>query len=147
MEQFAGTGPAAILATSMGGAVACSLVEHIDIDKFVFFGPAVYSSSAWDVEFSSGFTEIIRSLKSYLDHNLDHLVSRFRGEVLFIIGERDRVIPDEVPAIYRNAFRGAKRYEEIILAGCPHAIHRWAESRPDERAKIEQMVADFVLAE
>ena len=129
-----------VIGTSMGGHIACALASEVSVETLVFFGPAAYSAKAWDVAFGSGFTEIIRWENSFLDSNVGDLLQGFGGRALFVIGEHDEILPEQIVALYRQALSHCSFLEVYTIAGCPHPIHRWVQSHPAVRRRVVEKV-------
>jgi pimeloyl-ACP methyl ester carboxylesterase len=134
----------AVIGTSMGGHIACALASEVFVEALVFFGPAAYSVRAWDVPFDFGFTDIIREEGSFLDSDIVDLLRGFTGRALHVIGERDEIIPAGVTNLYAEALSHCKVFDCYTIAGCPHPLHRWVQSHPDIRRRVEERVLSVV---
>ena len=144
LDYFGLTDKISVIGTSMGGYIACSLAKEVPLENLVLFGPAAYTTKAWEVEFGSGFTEIIREENSFLDSDILDLSNHFTGNALLIFGEDDEIIPKEVVDLYRQVLSRCSRFEEHTIAGCPHPIHRWAMKHPAVRRTIEEKVSRMI---
>jgi pimeloyl-ACP methyl ester carboxylesterase len=144
LEYFGLRDTISVIGTSMGGYVACTLAKAISIENLILFGPAAYTAKAWDVAFGSGFTEIIREENSFLQSDILDRLKYFSGKALFIMGEKDEIIPEPVVALYKEALSHCASFEEYTIVDCPHPIHRWALKHPDVRRKIEERVLDIL---
>ena len=133
-----------VIGTSMGGYIPCKLINEIYIENLILFGPAAYSTRAWDVPFGAGFTEIIREENSFLQSDIPELLAHFRGKALLIMGEQDEIIPPQVVALYKQALSQCSGFESLVILDCPHPIHRWVLSHPEVREEIEQKVVQFL---
>jgi hypothetical protein len=133
-----------VIGTSMAGHIACALVKEISVENLVFFGPAAYSTKAWDVAFGSGFTEIIRKENSFLDTDIVDLLRGFTGKALHVIGEHDEAIPEPVIDLYKRALSHCRVFETYTIAGCPHPVHRWVQSHPAVRQRVVEKVLSIV---
>ena len=136
MRHFGMSGGITVIGSSMGGYIASKLTEAFDVRDLILFCPAAYSVRAWSVPFDSGFTEIIRSEKSYLDSDLEDVLNRFSGRSLFFIGNKDDVIPEEVVRQYERGLVNCRWFKKIIIDNCPHPIHHWSIDYPDVRKMI-----------
>jgi pimeloyl-ACP methyl ester carboxylesterase len=139
-----GCRPRVLVGTSMGGAVAASLLDAFPLDTLLLFCPAAYDRNAWTLPFGAGFTEAIRRPESFQNNDLVDRCRSFRGRVLFVQGDGDDVIPRVVPDLYRQALVGASEFRFVSLAGCPHPIHRWAAGRPEVQRLILGEVRRFL---
>ena len=125
-----------VIGTSMGGHVAGSLLKEFDIENLILFCPAAYDEKAWNIEFGSGFTEIIRTEDSFLNSEIFLYLKEFKGNALFVIGENDVIIPEEVISLYKEALSNSNKFESFTIQDCPHPIHRWSIKYPDIRKEI-----------
>jgi pimeloyl-ACP methyl ester carboxylesterase len=144
LDYFGPGDKISVIGTSMGGHIACALAREIPIENLILFGPAAYTTKAWDVAFGSGFTEIIREENSFLDSNIVDLLRDFSGNALYFIGSDDEIIPEQVVALYREALSHCSVFEAYTIMGCPHPIHRWALKHPDVRKEIEEKVLSII---
>ena len=82
--------------------------------------PAMYTSTAYTVPFNAGFTDIIRQPGSWHHSDAWEILSGFRGRLLIIAAENDRVIPQGViNKIYDSAVNARER--KLFVA--PRASH------------------------
>jgi uncharacterized protein len=133
-----------LIGTSMGGPVAVKLLQEVSAGKLVLFCPAAYAASAWPLKFGGAFSEVIRRKDSYLDTDIDEACAHFPGSVLYVIGDRDEVIPEAVDRMYRQAFRQARRFRPLLLTDCPHPIHRWAADKPALIGQLRSELSNFI---
>ena len=133
-----------VIGTSMGGYVAVKLLEQVSTRNLVLFCPAAYATSAWALKFGHGFTEDIRRQDSFLETDAIKACADYTGNVLYIVGDHDEVIPPAVERIYRESFRQASTFREVLLDDCPHPIHRWAAGKPDILQRIRAELSQFI---
>ena len=112
--------PFSILAGSMGGYTAVTLLPRYAISNLILIGPAMYAAEAYAVPFNAGFTEIIRRSNSWESSDAWELLSHFTGRLLLVAGERDTVIP---PGVIRNIYDAARDAKERTLFVAPGASH------------------------
>lgn len=112
--------PFSVLAASMGGYTAVTLLPRYAIAALILLGPAVYAAEAYAVPFNAGFTEIIRRPQSWESSDAWVLLSRFRGRLLLVAGEHDTVIP---PGVIRNIYAAARNATDRTLFVAPGASH------------------------
>jgi len=120
IEALAMPQPFSVLAGSMGGYTAVTLLRRYGIANLILVVPAMYAAEAYAVPFNAGFTEIIRRPKSWESSDGWDLLSRFTGRLLLVAGERDRVIP---PAVIQGIYEAAKNAKERTLFVAPGASH------------------------
>ena len=133
-----------VVGTSMGGYLALKLLEKIDVPNLILFCPAAYATSAWSLPFGGGFSENIRRPNSFLETDAEAICHAYRGNVLYIMGDRDEIIPAPIDRLYRESFRQAASYHIVVLDDCPHPIHRWAPVNPAGMANILSEISRFV---
>ena len=133
-----------IVGTSMGGYLALKLLEKIEVPNLILFCPAAYATSAWSLPFGGGFTEDIRRPNSFLESDAETICRAYRGNVLYIMGDNDEIIPAPIDRIYRESFRQAASFRAVQLEDCPHPIHRWAPVNPEGMTTILSEVSRFV---
>ena len=102
--------PLSIIGASMSAYTAVKLTALYDVDKLVLLVPAMYTAEAYEIPFNRGFTEIIRRPQSWHHSDAWELLAQFRGKLLVIAGECDRVIPRGViTRIFDSAVNTAER--------------------------------------
>ena len=112
--------PFSILAASMGGYTAVTLLPRYTIASLILIGPAMYAAEAYAVPFNAGFTEIIRRPQSWESSDAWVLLPRFAGRLLLVAGEHDAVIPT---GVIRNIYSAARNATERTLFIAPGASH------------------------
>lgn len=133
-----------LVGTSMGGHVALKLLEKVDARNLILFCPAAYAAAAWQLKFGGGFTDCIRRTGSFLETDITEVCAHYAGNVLYVMGDRDEVIPPEVDRMYRQSFRQARNFQTLLLADCPHPIHRWSAGEPAMRETIRSALSQFI---
>lgn len=128
--------PRLLIGTSMGGHLALRKAKELQPDLLVLFCPAVYATEAESVPFGQGFTEIIRRPESFKNSMALEDIQQFRGKILLFMGDKDDIIPPEVPLLIQEAASNASSFTTYMLEGCPHPIHAWAEKHPDVQTSI-----------
>jgi len=120
IETLALPQPFSILAASMGGYTAVTLLPRYAIATLILLGPAMYAAEAYAVPFNAGFTEIIRRPQSWESSDAWDLLSRFTGRLFLVAGEHDTVIP---PGVIRNIYAAARNATGRKLYVAPGASH------------------------
>lgn len=146
-EKFIGSlsnGPMTVSGSSMGAYTAIKLTEKYPVENLILFCPAVYSKDAFNVNFDSKFTQIIRQKKSWLKSDAFDILKNFKGKVLIVIGDKDDVIPKKLLELLIKSLINAKSKEVMIIPDCPHAIHRWLEKNPEFAIKVAKQIVGFL---
>lgn len=124
-------GPLVLVGCSMGAHVAALLARQVSACALVLVAPAAYGPAAQELPFSPQFRDVIRRPLSWRCSPAFAAVSRFPGEVLLLLPERDAVIPAEVTRLYQVA---AGATASVWLPGASHRM--LSSSRPeDHRAR------------
>lgn len=157
-----GTGPAHVVAHSMGGQIALHLAaEHpAQLDRLVlaaasglvretvagmvrrlprtgrYMAPDFMPTLAWDA-FRSGSLNLLRAAHALLHDDISPLLERITAPTLIISGENDALIPPEIGA-RQHAAIGHSQY--VVLPQAGHVL-MW-----DRAQAFNQLVLDFLLA-
>ncbi len=119
-----------ICGSSMGGHIAIKLLELFSVNSLILIAPAIYSKQAFNIDFDKGFTEELRRNGSFRDNDTMELINKYDGNLLLILGEKDKVIPKEIVQLMSDNVRKLSKSEIITLENCPHKVHSWIESHP-----------------
>ena len=112
--------PLALMGASMSAYTAVKLLEHYRIKSLILLVPAMYTARAYTIPFNRGFSDIIRQPQSWLRSDAWQILAGYRGRLLIVAAEEDRVIPrDVITRIYDSAVNSAER--ELYIA--PKASH------------------------
>jgi esterase/lipase len=112
--------PFSVMGTSMGAYTAVKLLEYCPIKNLILLVPAMYASMAYTVHFNEGFTDIIRQPESWRLSDAWDILSGYRGRLLIIAAENDKIIPKGViNKIYDSAVNAKER--KLFVA--PQASH------------------------
>jgi len=125
--------PFSVVAGSMGGYTAVTLLPRHAIANLVLIGPAMYAAEAYAVPFNDGFTDIIRRPNSWETSDAWILLGRFTGRLLIVAGEKDTVIP---PGVIRKVYESARNARErtlYVAAGASHLIITDLRARDPEQ--------------
>lgn len=144
LDYFNVTTNLTVVGSSMGGYIASILIRDYPIDNLILFCPAAYSIDAWDIGFSNGFTEVIRTENSYLNTDIVDILKTYNGKSLFVIGSEDEIIPEEVTELYLTSLTNTTKLEKYVIENCPHPIHRWGQKNPDIQEKIKSKIHDLL---
>jgi pimeloyl-ACP methyl ester carboxylesterase len=139
--------PFSVLAASMGGYTAVTLLRRYAIANLIFLGPAMYAAKAYAVPFNAGFTEIIRQPQSWESSDAWDLLARFTGRLLLIAGERDTIIPPGVIRGIYDAARNAKARALFIAPDTSHLILTDLRANaPDQLDHLLRLMTEVLTA-
>jgi pimeloyl-ACP methyl ester carboxylesterase len=128
--------PVSLIASSMSGHTACSLIEALKPEALVLFCPAAYEAAAQHVPFGPAFQQTIRATTAFAASPAFQALARFEGRLLLVLGEHDAVIPESVENAYCTVAQRARSVEVLRLAGAGHALHAWLEGHTPERERV-----------
>lgn len=112
--------PFSVIGASMSAYTAVKLLEHFRIKSLILLVPAIYTRQAYTIPFNRGFSELIRQPQSWVQSDAWRLLADFRGRLLIVGAENDRVIPpDVIHRIHDSAVNAAER--NLYMA--PEASH------------------------
>lgn len=132
--------PVSLIASSMGGHIACSLMEALAPPALVLYCPAAYEAAALDVPFGPAFQQVIRATSDFAASPAFDALERFEGRLLLVLGAEDAVIPRQVEEEYMLRARKARSVEVLRLDGAGHHLHAWLKDRPAEFTRVAQRV-------
>jgi pimeloyl-ACP methyl ester carboxylesterase len=137
--------PFSVLAGSMGGYTAVTLLPRYRIANLILIGPAMYTAEAYAMPFNRGFTEVIRRPNSWEHSDAWDLLAGFTGRLLVIAGEKDAVIP---PGVIRNIHDSARNAAErtlYVARGASHMIITDLRARdPDQLTHVLDLMTRTV---
>lgn len=123
--------PVALLGSSMGGHVACTLIDALAPKALVLFCPAAYAPGAQNLPFGPAFQSALRATVSFDTSPAFEALERFTGRLLLVFGTQEDVIPEAVQQQYLRRARQAQSVELIRLEGASHRLHDWLAERPE----------------
>ncbi|MDQ7999532.1 MAG: alpha/beta fold hydrolase [Pseudomonadota bacterium] len=132
--------PRVLVASSMGGHIACRSIVSLRPRALVLFCPAAYAAAAESQPFGPAFQRTLRATTDFDASPAFAALERFDGRLLLVLGSEDAVIPPAVVAAYRRRARAAERVEVLMLEGAGHLLHRWLAERPQEAARVQARV-------
>ncbi|CAB5716826.1 putative magnesium chelatase accessory protein [Delftia tsuruhatensis] len=128
--------PVGLIASSMGGHVACGLIDALAPAALVLYCPAAYEAAAQHLPFGPRFQQAIRATRCFKDSPAFEALERFEGRLLLVLGAQDSVIPPEVEQEYASRAVRASSVELLRLPGAGHHLHAWLAERPAESAMV-----------
>ena len=137
--------PLTVVAASMGVSTAVKLLEHYEIEKFVFLVPAIYAAAAYTVPFGAGFSEIIRKPNSWLTSDTWDLLSEYTGRLFVVAAEKDEVIPPGVIEKIRTSSVNAKEVQFYTAPNAPHFVLAYMRSNaPVELGRVLGSIVQMI---
>ena len=127
--------PLSVIGASMSAYTAVKLLDHYDIKSLILLVPAMYTAQAYSIPFNRGFSDIIRQPQSWVQSDAWRLLADYKGRLLIVAAENDRIIPrDVIDRIYDSAVHAAGR--ELYIA--PNASHFvFTDLRENDPAEFE----------
>jgi pimeloyl-ACP methyl ester carboxylesterase len=123
--QFLGSSANPILiGVSMGGFTALDLALRVGVatDRLVLLAPAVYADDAYHVPFGPAFSSILRAERSWERSLLWSKLEDYKGNVHVLIGDRDDVIPPQIPIRIVERASRVGQASLTVLPGVPHQV-------------------------
>jgi pimeloyl-ACP methyl ester carboxylesterase len=114
--------PFSVIGASMGAYTAVKLLEYYQIESLILIVPAMYTASAYTVPFNAGFTDIIRQPESWEYSDAWNLLSGFRGRLLIIAAENDKIIPKGVINKIHDSAVNAKERNLFVAPRTSHTV-------------------------
>jgi uncharacterized protein len=112
--------PLTLIGASMSGYTAVRLTRLHEVKNLVLVVPTMYTPEAYEVPFNGGFSEMIRSHRSWERSDAWEILREFRGKLLVVAAENDTVIPREV---VQRTFESATQAQFRDLYIVPGASH------------------------
>jgi alpha-beta hydrolase superfamily lysophospholipase len=128
--------PRALIASSMGGHVACTLLPALRPRALVLYCPAAYVPAAQHLPFGPGFQQVLRASSDFANSPAFAALEDFEGRLLLIHGSEESVIPPQVEQAYAQRARRARSVEVLRLPGAGHHLHAWLQERPGQAAGV-----------
>ena len=100
--------PLTLIAASMSAYTAIKLTKIFSVNNLILLVPAVYTPSAYNIDFGPEFSAAIRTPNSWQDSDAFNILEGFKGNLLVIAAEHDNVIPIKVIERIHKSARHAK---------------------------------------
>lgn len=133
--------PLTLIGASMSGYTGVKLTRLHEVENLVLVVPAMYTPEAYEVPFNGGFSEIIRSHRSWERSDAWEILRGFRGKLLVVAAEHDMVIPREV---VQRTFESATQAQFRDLYIVPGASHGGLFASRTEFTKVLKMIKSLV---
>lgn len=114
--------PFSIISSSMSGYISIKLTEFFDVKSIVFFVPALYTKDAYDVNFGNDFSNVIRQNCSWKNSDAFDIISKYKGKVLLVNANEDKVIPIELTLRLKNSIPPIGLFNNQIILNGPHNV-------------------------
>lgn len=137
--------PISLCGFSMGAHVALELLKQKSVRGLLLFYPGVYTPDAFEIPFGDPeFHSTIRRDRSWSSAEGFETIKQFTGNLLIVIGEKDEVIPPEIPKwLMENATRAAKK-RLIIVPQAPHGMLPVLLETPDLYDDVCSTIKEYV---
>jgi dienelactone hydrolase len=129
-----------LVATSMGGYVAASVVNyHKGISQIILIAPAIYSSEEEKRRYTQ--TKLVGLKKGDITKSRAiKEISQFRGELFIVFLGKDKTIPDWMTQAYFDNASLTKKRKKLKLKDAEHAILRPESGREKVRELLEKIL-------
>ena len=134
--------PLTLIGASMSGYTAVKLTRLHEVKNLVLIVPAMYTPEAYEVPFNGGFSEIIRSHRSWERSDAWEILRGFTGKLLVVAAEHDTVIPREV---VQRTFESAAQAQFRDLYIVPGASHLGLFAAKAEFIKVVEMIKSMCM--
>jgi pimeloyl-ACP methyl ester carboxylesterase len=115
--------PISVCGFSMGGHIALELLKTRNVKNIILFYSAVYATKAVEIPFGNPeFSSILRTEDSWKKSNVWESIKNFRGNLFVITGEKDSVVPPEIPKMIVANAEQAKNRKLLIIPKAPHLL-------------------------
>ena len=119
-----------IIGFSMGAHNALHVSSQIPVGRLGLIIPAVYSPEAEFMAFGPTFTSCIRRNKSWENSDCFSIIRRFKGKLLIISAENDRVIPAEIPCRLLELANQCSEAEHHCIRQAGHDLNYYFNDHP-----------------
>jgi len=106
----------------MGAYTAVKLLEYYQIQSLILIVPAMYTSRAYTIPFNAGFTDIIRQPQSWGHSDAWDILSGYKGRLLIIAAENDKIIPKGVINRIHDSALKAKERKLFVAPRTSHTV-------------------------
>lgn len=130
IEKYKSDGPIVIIGASMSGYTASLLSKDFDVQSLVLIVPAAYDKAAFYLPFNKGFSEKIREENSYMQTDAWSTLKDYKGKVVLVPAEHDKVIPNPVIEGYAKAVENKNLLIHPIL-NSPHKVMQFLEEHKE----------------
>ena len=114
--------PFAVIGASMGAYTAVKLLEYYQIQSLILIVPAMSTARAYTIPFNAGFTDIIRQPQSWGHSDAWAILSGYKGRLLIIAAENDKIIPKGVINRIHDSALKAKERKLFVAPRTSHTV-------------------------
>lgn len=136
--------PLNVLGSSMGAYNAVKLLEKYSIANLFLFCPGLYTPAAFEINFGTEFTKIIRKTNSWHDSDAFDLLSKYTGNLFVCIGENDEVIPKDLIQKIMEVSKNTRQQKLCIVPKADHGIHTFLAHNPNEAEIVAKEIESFL---
>ena len=112
--------PLTLIAASMSAYTAIKLTKIFSVNNLILLVPAVYTPSAYNINFGPEFSAAIRIPNNWQDSDAFNILENFKGNLLVIAAQHDNVIPIKV---IEKIYESARHAKTNLLHIVPESAH------------------------
>ena len=133
--------PVTVMGSSMGGHLACRLLEHIPVANLIAQVPAAYSAQAENLIFNEAFTAALKAPRSWNDSLIWPQLKSFKGNFLLISAGQDKIIPQDILNSYWSNACNAQKRTHLHLPNAEHSLAPWLNKNQYYLASYHHTIA------
>lgn len=119
-----------IIGFSMGAHNALHITTQVPVRRLGLVIPAVYSPEAEFMAFGPSFTSCIRRNNSWKDSDCFSIIRNFKGKLLIISAENDRIIPADIPCRLLERANQCSEAEHHCIRQAGHDLSTYFSDHP-----------------
>lgn len=135
----------AVIGFSMGAYVAAKVATEVGATRLCLAIPAAYAAQAYRAPFGIEFTQILRTPRSWESSDAFDLMRDYKGHLLVVSAEEDRIIPSEIPRMYASGGDGRASTVHDVVRHAGHNLSEHYEREPQTRDATYVEIAALCL--
>jgi fermentation-respiration switch protein FrsA (DUF1100 family) len=137
--------PSSLIGTSMGGHVACTLLDVLQPRNLILFCPAAYARDAQHLKFGPDFQQALRRTVDFSDSPAFTSLRQFEGSLLLVHGVDDETIPADVTQLYERSAPKATTINIIRLCSVGHKLHDYLRKPSDTADRVMREIVRIIV--
>jgi pimeloyl-ACP methyl ester carboxylesterase len=123
-----------LVGASMSGQTVADLARHYDnrVAAIGLLAPAIYPRRAWDLRFSAGFTQAIRTPHAWRDSAALDTFAAFAGRAVLAVPRHDDIIPQAVTRALVHALSTRADFTHLVFPDATHHLGRYFRAHPSD---------------